>query len=144
MARGRGNHWRSHDRDVFPTPDGWTEIPIEARLRWSADGPELPNADVWLRIQTPGGGIERVHMQSVKPGTGDRYRAHYDFRAAGSYLVSTDASVKTGGSQQTVSVTSSLEVAGRPHAGDGHGWMMPVVVLGGLGMLAMMVVMMAS
>lgn len=128
----------------FPNPDGRAVIPIEARLRSSAEGLELMGAEVWLRIQTPSGSVERIQMQRVESRTGGSYRAHYELRSAGSYLVSTDASVKTMCSQETVSVTSSLQVRSRPDAGDGHGWMMPLAVLGGLGMLTMMVLMMSS
>lgn len=127
----------------FPTPEGRAVTPIEARLRSGADGLELTDADVWLRIQTPGGSVERLHMQSVRSRAADWYQAQYSFGTAGSYLISADASVKTEGSVQTVSVTSLLEVGGGPHARDGHGWMMPLAVLGGLGMLTMMVLMMS-
>lgn len=129
---------------VFPSPGGRAVVPVEARLWAEAEGRELTDGEVWLRVQTPTGRVDRVRMRNVPSRDGDWYEAQYGFRTTGSYMLSADASVSTGESVHEVSVTTRLQVDEELHGGYGHGWVMPLAVLGGVAMLTMMAVMMSS
>jgi hypothetical protein len=125
----------------FASPSRGELIAIEARLR-ADDGPDEPTyGEVRLRIEAPDGSVERIRMQPLGPSSGT-YRAPYLFATAGLYLVTAEARVGAGADVRTVSVTSRAEVGGDAHDGR-HAWIAPAVV-GGLGMAALMALMMSG
>jgi hypothetical protein len=128
----------------FPTPSIRSEVAIEARLT-AANGPhELIDGDVWLSIQTPGGNIDEVRMQRLHGSAEAVYGAAYNFWSPGSYLVTARGRLEEEAGAHEASVTTRAVVDGGPYAVDHGDWMMPMAVLGGLGMVVMMVVMMGS
>lgn len=121
---------------------GGGAVPIDAWL--SGDGDRLDMADsvVWLQVQMPGGGVDRVRMERLHSSSAGPYRALYHFTTPGLYQVTAEGRMGAGADVRTVSVTTEAEVEAWP--GGRHGWVMPVAVLGGLGMVVLMTLMMAS
>jgi len=129
--------------EIFvPTPSQGAAVTIDARVSANGDDHEVIDGDVWLRIQTPSGTIEQVRMQRPYSSTGGTYRAEYRFLTAGLYLVTAEGREGSGSELRTASVTTEVVVTGAQHGGD-HDWLMPAAILGGLGMIAMMAVMMS-
>lgn len=127
----------------FPTPTIVGVVGMEARLT-GVDGPETAiDGEVWLRVRTPGGGVDELPMRSLHSAAGVTYRAVYDFRTPGSYLVTADGWTGEEERANAASVTTRVDV-GEESRWDRHDWLMPMAVLGGIGMLAMMAVMMSN
>lgn len=127
----------------FPRPMMVGAVGMDARLT-SADDPHTDlDGEVRLRVRTPGGGVDELPMPSLHSAAGVTYQAVYDFRSPGSYLVTAHGSIGTGKGATTASVTTRVDV-GEESRWDGHDWMMPMAVLGGIGMVAMMAVMMSN
>lgn len=125
----------------FPPPSSGELIAIEARLRADDAPPKPTDEEVWLRIEAWGGSVEEIRMEPVRSSSGT-YRAQHVFPTAGLYLVTAEARVGPGADVRAVSVTSRAEVS--RDARDGrHGWIAPAVV-GGLGMVALMALMMGG
>jgi hypothetical protein len=127
----------------FPTPSSGAMVAMDARLTTASDPHELINGKIWLRIQTPSGSLDELRMQRLHSSAGATYQATYNFRTPGFYLVTAEGSIETDANVRTASVTTRVPVSGEVHA-DRHDWLMPMAVLGGLGMVVMMVVMMGS
>ncbi len=126
----------------FPSPTGGDgAVPIDAWLITDTDHRDLTDGVVWLLIQTPTGGVDRVDMQLHSSSAGT-YRARYRFTVSGSYLVTAEGRSGTGADMRTVSVTTEATVEGG--SGGRDGWVTPVAVLGGLGMVVMMALMMVN
>lgn len=117
-------------------------VPIDVRL--GRDGPRGDANDdvVWLLIETPDGRVDEVPMQRLHTSSAATYRALYTFTAPGLYLITAEGRTGTGADMTAVSVTAQAEVVRRP--GDRHGWITPLAVLGGLGMVVSMTLMTAS
>jgi hypothetical protein len=116
-------------------------VAIEARLRADDGSAEPTDGEIRLRIEAPDGSVEEIRMQPVRSFAGT-YGAQYVFPTAGLYLVTAEGRVGTGADVRTVSVTSRAEVG--PETRDGrHGWIAPAIV-GGLGMAALMALMMSG
>lgn len=128
---------------LVPTPIQGAAVTIDARVSADGDDHEVFDGDVWLRIRTPSGTVEQVRMERPYSSTGRTYRAEYRFPAAGLYVVTAEGREGSGSELRTASVTTEVEVGGTPHRGQ-HGWLMPAAILGGLGMIAMMAVMMGN
>ena len=127
----------------FPRPSGGAGVAIDARLRADSADDDLTDANIWLQVRSPSGGVTRLPMQllhSSQPGT---YRAQYSFSAPGLYLVAAEGRTGTGADVRTVSVTTAVEVGTEAHDGRHH-WFTPAALLGGLGMVAMMALMMSG
>lgn len=130
--------------EIFvPTASQGAAVTIDARVFADGDDHEVIEGAVWLRIQTPNGAVEEIRMQRPQSSTGGTYRAEYRFLLAGLYLVTAVGREGSGSDLRTASVTTEVEVTSTPH-GDQHGWLMPAAILGGLGMIAMMAVMMGN
>ena len=128
----------------IPSPSGTAAVAIDARLNTDNSHHELTDANVWLRIQTPSGRVDKIHMQLRESSSAGTYRAHYAFPAAdGLYLVTAEGRTGTGADLKTASVTVEVEAGGAARGG-GHHWRTPAAVLGGLGMVAMMALMMGG
>lgn len=128
----------------FPTPSRGAAVPMDAQLDTATDPDELTDGEISLRIQTPSGTVDQVPMERVYASAGLAYHAMYGFPAQGSYLVTAEGRVESGGEVRTASVTTRVVVAGDTQYADHRNWMMPMAVLGGLGMVVMMVVMMGN
>ena len=116
---------------------------ISAGLRSEHDDQGPADGEIWLRIRTPDGTVDRFRMQEPRsPGDG-MYRARYAFVASGTYVVTADARSGTGEAARTVSVTAEV-VAGDDPWHDQHHWLTPAAFVGGVGILALMAVMMAG
>jgi hypothetical protein len=126
----------------FPAPARGGTVPIDARVATEDGRGQLTDPEIWLRVRTPGGSVERVRMEPVGPAPAGAFQTRYDFRSSGRYLVTADGRVGTGDAARTVSVTSEAAVRGH-HRGGHHDWLGPAAVLGGLAMTALMVAMMA-
>lgn len=127
----------------FPRPSGAAGVVIDARLRADSAYDDLTDASVWLQVRSPSGRVDQLPMQrlhSSQPGT---YRAQYSFSAPGLYLVAAEGRTETGADVRTVSVTTAVEVGTAAHDGRHH-WFTPGALLGGLGMVAVMVLMMSG
>lgn len=124
-------------------PAGRAVVTMSAWLR-SDDGEEEPaESEIWLRIRAPDGVVDRLRMLEPR-FPGDRtYRAEYALATSGTYVVTADARSGTGAEARTVSVTTEM-VAGDDPRYDQHRWLTPVAFVGGVGMLALMAVMMAG
>lgn len=128
----------------IPAPAGGAALAIEAWLRPDSAGIDLDGADVRLRIETPGGRVDGLHMQRVDwPGPARHYQALYSFPTTGVYLVTAEGRTGTGPEIRMVSVTARADVSGHANGGR-HDWVAPVAILGGLGMVAMMALMMSG
>lgn len=117
-------------------------LPIDAWLSRDGDHRDLADGVVWLQIQAPDGGVDRVLMQRLPSSSGGTYRALYHFSSPGLYLVTAEGRTGTGADMRTVSVTTEAGVESWP--AGGHGWVMPLAVIGGVGMVVLMAFMMAS
>lgn len=125
------------------TPNGAGPMAIDAWLRPDRADSDLGDADVWLRIENPRGGVDRLLMQRVDSLGSVWHRALYRSVTTGVHLVTAEAQTGTGADARTVAVTATVDVSGHPHHG-GHNWVAPVAILGGVGMLAMMALMMSG
>lgn len=127
----------------FPHPSSGAAVAIDARLFTDGTAHEVVEGDIWLRIQTPSGAVDQLRMQRLQPSSEGAYQARYSFATVGLYLVTAEGRTGSGADERAVSVTARTQVNG--HAQDGrHHWVMPAVVLGGLGMVAMMALMMGG
>lgn len=127
----------------FPSPTGDAPVPIGARLRTERDGRDLTDAHVRLWIRAPGGRIDQVDMRHARSSVAGIFEARYGFRAVGRYLLTAEGRTGTEGDIREVSVTAEAEVG--PAADRGRPmWLMPGAFLGGLGMVALMAVMMGD
>lgn len=126
-----------------PAPSGGTAVAIEAWLRPDSAGIDLDGADVRLRIETPGGRVDGLHMQRVDSATPGSYQAFYSFPTTGVYLVTAEGQAGTGAHVRTVAVTARTRVSAHARGG-GHDWVTPVAILGGLAMVAAMALMMGG
>lgn len=127
----------------FPSPTADAAVPIGARLRTESDGRDLADAQVRLWIRAPGGSVDQVEMQHARSSVAGIFEAQYSFHALGRYLVTAEAQTGTVGDVREVSVTAEAEVG--PAADRGRNtWLMPGALLGGLGMVALMAVMMSD
>ncbi len=127
----------------FPAPTSGTVVTISALLLSDSGDQEPTDGEIWLRVRTPGGSVDRLRMQSVRSSGAATHRARYGFVTPGLYLVTADARLGTGGDVRTVSVTARAKVSTEAHV-DRHEWLMPAAAVGSLGMVAMMVVMMGG
>jgi len=122
-------------------PTGGAPVTIGAWLRSDDDDGAPTDSEIRLRIRSPDGTVDRFRMHEPRsPGDG-AYRAEYTLATSGTYVVTADARSGTGSDARTVSVTTDV-VAGDDPWHDQHHCLMPVV--GGVGMLALMAVMMAG
>lgn len=128
---------------AFPVPTGGDGVTISAWLRWDDDVPEPPDGEIWLRIQTPGGSVDRVRMQEPASPADGTYRAWYAFVMSGTYVVTADARSGTGADTRMVSVTAEMETGDVRWDGE-SGWVTPAALAGGLGMLALWAAMMGG
>lgn len=127
----------------LPAPTMVGAVGMEARLT-GVDGPESAiDGEVRLRVRTPGGAVDELPMRSLHSTAGVTYRAVYDFRTPGSYLVTADGWTGAEEGANAASVTTRVDVVDESRW-DRHDWTMPMAVLGGIGMLAMMAVMMSN
>lgn len=126
----------------FRLPSHGAEVAIDAWLRADSAHHELADADIWLRIRTPSGGVDEIRMERLG-SSGETYQAHYGFPTAGPYHVTAEGRVGTAAAVRTVSVTTRVEVEGESHDGR-HDWLMVGGILGGLGMVVLMALMMGS
>lgn len=127
----------------FPTPRRGGPVAMEARLSGADESDASTEGAVRLRVDTPGGYVDEVRMERFQSSDGPIYRATYDFRTPGSYLVTAQGSMMPGADARSASVTTRVDVEDAAY-GDRHGWVMPMAILGGLGMIVMMVVMMTG
>jgi len=127
----------------FPTPSVGSQVAIAARLNVADRPQELIEGEMWLHVQAPSGSVEEVRMQRSQGSGPATYQAVYDFWAPGSYVVTARAWTE-GDVGTEASVTTSVVVAGDPLHVDHRDWMMPMAVLGGVGMVVMMAVMMSN
>ena len=126
-----------------PVPTGGALVTISAWLRADHDDREPADGEVWLHIRTPRGNVDRLRMREpgfVGEGT---FHAEYAFATSGAYVVTAEARSGTGRDARTVSVTAEVEV-GDARWDDSAQWVTPVVVVGSLGMLALMAVLMGG
>jgi hypothetical protein len=114
-------------------------VDIDVRLVAESSERDASDPEVRLWIRTPRGGMDEIIMDRVHSSTGRTYHARYVFRGAGPHLVTAEVWSATG-DVPAVSVTAEADVVGYR---DGHDWLMPAAIVGGLAMLTMMVVMMA-
>lgn len=147
-AGGRSQYAEATTGDLtialsVPAPSVGSQVAIAARLTLAERPQELVDGEMWLRVQAPSGNVDEVRMQRSQGSDAATYRAMYGFWAPGSYVVTAKARSE-GGVGAEASVTTSVVVAGDSHYVDRHGWMMPMAVLGGVGMVVMMVVMMSN
>jgi hypothetical protein len=119
----------------FPPPTSGTVVTISALLRSDPGDQEPTEGEIWLRVQTPGGSVDRLRMQSVRSSGAATHRARYGFVTPGLYVVTADARLGTGADVRTVSVTTKVEVSraehvdrhlrlqsGLPPVRDSHSW----------------------
>lgn len=125
----------------FPVQARGGAAPIDARVAIEDGRGQLTDPEVWLRVRTPGGSVERIRMEPVEPAPAGAFRTRYDFRSSGRYLVTADGRAGTGDAARTVSVTSEAAVGG-PHRAGRHDWLGPAAVLSGLAMTVLMFAMM--
>src|SRR5512145_1092469 len=125
----------------FATPSGGAAVPIDAQISEDSVGRELTDADIWLRIETPGGAVNELRMEPVQSSRAGAYEAHYSFPVTGLYLVTAEARTGSGSDERTVSVTARAQIYDHAQGGR-HQWLVPGAVLGGLGMVATMALMM--
>jgi len=123
---------------VFPVPTGDAPVPVEVRLATDEDR-ELAEADVWLRIRTPGGNVEQFRMEPARSSAAGTFETQYGFRTTGIHLVTAEARVGSGSSDRMASVTIEADVTG---AQSSHrGWWAPAAILGGVAMVLLMALM---
>lgn len=127
----------------FATPGWGREALIDASLSEEGVRREPVRGEVWLRIRTPGGSVDQLRMDPLGLSQGATHRARYRFADAGLYQVTAEGRIGSGSDTRSVSVTTDTEVDGRIH-GHGDRWLPPAAVLGGLGMVAMMILMMGG
>ena len=126
----------------FPPPSSGAAVAIDARLFADGVAHHVVDGDMWLRVQTPSGAVDQLRMQRLEPWSEGAYQAHYSFATPGLYLVTAEGRTGRGADERAVSVTARAQING--HAQDGrHQWLAPAV-LGGLGMVATMVLMMGG
>lgn len=126
---------------LIPAPTAGTVGTIAVQLRSGPGDPEPADAEIRLRIEGPVGSVDDLPMQRERSSGAWTYQAQYGFAVPGRYVVTAEARFGAGTDVRTVSVTTGAEVgAAREYR---HDWSVPVFV-GGLGMVAMMVFMMAS
>lgn len=102
---------------TIPTPTSGTVVAISALLRSDRRDEEPSDGEIWLRVQTPGGSVDRLRMQSVRSSGAATHRARYGFVTPGVYFVTADARLGTGADVRTVSVTTKAEVSREAHVG---------------------------
>lgn len=124
-------------------PSGRAPVAIDAWLRADTAGHEITDGEVWLRIQAPDGHVDQLRMQRLDAAPAGAYSAQYGFPTPGRYFVTAVARSGTGADARTVSVTAGVDIGSPAHDGH-HGWVMPVAILGGLTMVAMMALMMGN
>ncbi len=127
----------------LPRPTMDSVATITASLRSDRGDQEPIDGEIWLRVQTPSGSVDQLRMQKEHSLAGGIYQAQYGFPTLGLYAMTADARAGAGTDLRTVSVMIEVEIGdNRPE--DGHHWLTPAALGGGLGMLALMAVMMGG
>jgi hypothetical protein len=114
-------------------------VDIDVRLVAESSERDAADPEVRLRIRTPQGGVDELVMDRIHSSMSGTYHERYVFRNPGPHMVTAEA-WSARGEVPAVSVTAEADVVGYR---DGHDWLMPAAIVGGLAMLTMMVVMMA-
>jgi len=128
----------------YPRPSSGVAVAIDARLRGDGTPHELNDATVWLRIEAPDGSVEELPMPPLSASATGTHRVQYVFPSAGVHLLTAEGQVGMGAAARTVSVTTATDVGREASAIDHRHWHAPAALLGGLGMVAMMALMMAG
>lgn len=128
---------------AFPSPSGGEPVAIDAWLLTDSIHRDLTDGEIWLRIETPDGGVDQLRMRRRHSSATATFQAQYGFADAGLYLVTAEGRAGTGADVRTVSVTARTVVGGDMHGGR-RGWLVPAAVLGSLGMAALMAFMMVG
>jgi len=127
----------------FATPEWGDAALIDAALSEAGVGREPTSGEVRLSIRTPGGRVDQLDMEPLGLSPGVTHRTRYRFADVGLYQVTAEGRVGSGADVRAVSVTAETEVGGQMRSHDVD-WVAPAAVLGGLGMVAMMVLMMGG
>jgi hypothetical protein len=127
----------------FPTPTTGAVMTVSALLRWYDGDREPVNGEILLSIRTPAGSVDQLRMEKVQTVAAGAYEARYAFAESGRYVLTANAGWGTEVNARSVSVTTTADV-GDDVYGHRHDRWVPAEVVGGIGMVALMVLMMGG